>query len=58
MTSRPFHITIHARPAEAKAGSAAESDGRRYQTLDVPAAGLGTPFAKSFEHASEALAQL
>lgn len=58
MTSRPFHITIHARSADVKEGGAAELAGESYRTLDVPAAALGTPFAMSFEMASEALAKL
>ncbi|HXT58329.1 MAG TPA: hypothetical protein VN699_06835 [Pirellulales bacterium] len=58
MTSRPFQITIHARPAELKEQGAAELGGERYGTLDVPAAALGTPFAKTFEATSDALMQL
>jgi hypothetical protein len=58
MTSHPFQITIHARPAEVKEPGVAELTGKRYRTLDVPAAALGTPFLKSFEMASEALAKL
>lgn len=58
MISRPFQITIHARPAEAKEGVLVELDGQPYRTLDVPPAALGTPFAKSFEAASEALLAL
>jgi hypothetical protein len=58
MISRPFQITIHARPAEAKGGAAVKLDGKSFRTLDVPPAALGTPFAKSFEAASEELLAL
>jgi hypothetical protein len=58
MISRSFQITIHARPAEAKDGVVAELNGKKCRTLDVPPAALGTPFAKSFEAASEALLAL
>lgn len=58
MTPRTFQITIHARPAEAKQGPVVELDGKKYRTLDVPPAALGTPFAISFETASEALLAL
>lgn len=58
MISRSFQITIHARPVEAKEGAVAELAGEQHRTLDVPAAALGTPFAVSFEAASEALMKL
>lgn len=55
MVSRAFQITIHARPAEAKAGEFVELGGEEFRTLAVPPAALGTPFTVSFEAASEAL---
>lgn len=58
MISRPFQITFHARPAAVKEQGAAELAGGSYRTLEVPATALGTPFAMSFEMASEALAKL
>ena len=57
-TSRSFQITIHARPSEAKEGGVVELGDKCYLTLDVPATALGTPFAISFETASETLVQL
>lgn len=58
MISRPFQITIHALPAEAKEDAVVELNDKKYRTLDVPPAALGTPFAVTFETASEALLAL
>lgn len=58
MTSRPFQITIHARPAETKVGAQADLGGEQYRTLHVPPAALGAAFEISFEAASEALSAL
>lgn len=54
-----FSVTIHARPAEAAAGPAAQLAGRTLQTLAVaPALLAATPFACTFEEASEKLEML
>ncbi|HUY87889.1 MAG TPA: hypothetical protein VMV10_04055 [Pirellulales bacterium] len=58
MSFKYFQITIQARPAEAKESAVAALGGNPFRTLDVPAAALGTPFAISFEGASEALLAL
>jgi hypothetical protein len=58
MISRPFQITIHARPAEAKAAAAVDLGGETYRALGIAPTALGTPFEKSFEATSDALLQL
>jgi hypothetical protein len=58
MISREFQITIHARPQEATVEGSLALERETFPTLHVPAHALGTPFAISFERASEALMSL
>ena len=53
-----FHITLHARPVEARPDGTLEIAGRAVSTLEVPQAALATCFRVSFEEASAALVQL
>ncbi|HEY4311516.1 MAG TPA: hypothetical protein VGN12_18860 [Pirellulales bacterium] len=53
-----FHITLHARPVEAKPAASIEIAGRTIVTLAVPQEALSTCFRVTFEEASAALAQL
>lgn len=53
-----FHVTLHARPAEAHSDGTLEIAGRTITTLEVPPAATATCFRVSFEEASAALAQL
>jgi hypothetical protein len=46
-----FFVTVHARPAEARAGQAVPLAGRSVTPLVVPPEALGTPWALSFEQA-------
>jgi hypothetical protein len=54
-----FHVSVHARPADAAASSATTLvDGKEAQTLAVSPEMLATPFAVSFEEAGVALSKL
>ncbi|MBX3411890.1 MAG: hypothetical protein KF708_04170 [Pirellulales bacterium] len=53
-----FYVTLHARPAEAHAGSKLVLGGQTIQTLDVNPAELRVPCACSFEEATDALSRL
>jgi hypothetical protein len=53
-----FHVTIHARPSDAKPGPTVAIAGRTVATLDVPRESLSIPFALSFEEAAAGLERL
>jgi hypothetical protein len=54
-----FHISVHARPAEAALNATPTPiDGQSVRTLAISAEELATPFAVSFEQAGEALGNL
>jgi len=53
-----FHVTVHARPADAVPGPTLQLDGRPVGTLHVPQESLAAHFALSFEEASQRLGKL
>jgi hypothetical protein len=53
-----FHVTVHARPAEATPGVVIEIGGRKLATLSVPHEARSRPFEVALEDAGERLDQL
>ncbi len=53
-----FHVTIHARPAEAAIGPTIEIDGRKLTTVAVPHDARSEPFRIAFEEVVSRLNQL
>src|SRR5215210_2293586 len=58
-TMYQFHVSVHARPAEATPGTSIVLGGQTYPTLEVPRATIaGTMMACTFEEAAARLAKL
>jgi hypothetical protein len=55
---RPFHIAIHAAPADAAEGPPQEIDGRQVTPLAVSPAALVAPLGVTFDEAAAALGKL